>query len=260
MKFSLREGFQVVREPRPTLKSLRARCSIWQSIGTVGLAAGEILLSFDDGPNPIDDTTARLLDSLRQEGVRGAFCVCGKSVREAPELLHRMVIEGHLLVNHSYWHQPFAAFSEPALEKEILDCDAAIAAALNIPSFKSPFFRSACGWRTPILGRVLSRQQKKLLPITDFGFDTNITRHTYRKWVDHTLGVARRDRGGIFVLHDGRLRFWGECWYDPTDRDSSAYRGWVPEAAALLIRRCRAEGFRFLDPHAAGRARLRKVL
>ena len=242
------------------LKKLRAQCSIWQSIGSVGLAAGEILLSFDDGPNPIDETTGRLLDSLRQEGVRGAFCVCGKSVREAPELLHRMVMEGHLLVNHSYWHQPFAAFSEAALEKEILDCDAVIAAAVNIPSFKSPFFRSACGWRTPILDRVLARQQKQLLPITDFGFDTNLTRHTYRKWVDHTLDVARRDRGGIFVLHDGRLRFWGECGYDPADRDSSAYRGWVPEAAALLIQRCRAEGFRFLDPHAAGRARLRKVL
>jgi hypothetical protein len=171
-----------------------------------------------------------------------------------------MVIEGHLLVNHSYWHQPFAVFSEPALEKEIVACDAVIAAAVNIPSFKSPFFRSACGWRTPILGRVLARHQKQLLPITDFGFDTNITRHTYRKWVDHTVGVARRDRGGIFVLHDGRLRFWGEPHYDRRDRDSSAYRAWVPDAAALLVQRCRAEGFRFLDPHAVGRARLRKVL
>ncbi len=86
MKFSLREGFQVVREPRPTLRSLRAQCTIWQSIEDVGLSSGEILLSFDDGPNRIDNTTARLLETLSQEGVRGAFCVCGRSVREAPEL------------------------------------------------------------------------------------------------------------------------------------------------------------------------------
>jgi peptidoglycan/xylan/chitin deacetylase (PgdA/CDA1 family) len=230
------------------LNRLRAQGTIWQPIEAVGLAAGEILLSFDDGPNPFDDATARLLDTLRQEGVRGAFCVCGTSVREAPELLHRMVIEGHLLVNHSYRHQPFAVFSEQALEKEILDCDAVIAAAVNIPSFKSKFFRSACGWRTPILDRVLAQQQKQLLPITDFGFDTNMTRYTYPKWVDHTLAVANRDQGGIFVLHDGRLHFWGERWYNPTDRNSSAYRGWVPEAARLLIQRCRGDGFRFLDP------------
>jgi hypothetical protein len=80
-----------------------------------------------------------------------------------------------------------------------------------------------------------------------------MTRHNYSKWVDRTLCVARRDHGGIFVLHDGRLRFWGERRYDPSNRDSSAYRGWVPEAAAMLIRRCRAEGFRFLDPQRLGK-------
>ena len=250
MNFSLREVFQVVREPRLTLRSLRARCTIWQSIEAVGVGEGEILLSFDDGPNPIDNTTGRLLDALGQEGVRGAFCVCGKSVGQAPELIRRMMVEGHLLVNHSYWHQPFAVFSEPALKKEIEDCDAAIAGALQVPSFKAQLFRSACGWRTPALNRVLAHQQRQLLPITDFGMDTNMTRRNYCKWVDRTLGIAKRDRGGIFVLHDGRLRFWGERFYDPSNKDSSAYRGWVPEAAKLLIQRCKAEGFRFVEPGA----------
>jgi peptidoglycan/xylan/chitin deacetylase (PgdA/CDA1 family) len=228
--------------------SLRQRCTIWHSIETVDVASGEILLSFDDGPNPIDGTTARLLDILGQEGVRGAFCVCGKSIGDAPELVNRMVTDGHLLVNHSYWHQPFALLSEKSLEKEIDDCDAAIAGAMHSPTFKSQFFRPPCGWRTPPLVRQLPRLQKQLLPITDFGYDTNMTRHTYPKWVDRTLQVAKRDGGGLFVLHDRRLRFWGERFYDPTDKDSSAYRGWVPDAAALLIRRCRDEGFRFLDP------------
>ena len=125
---------------------------------------------------------------------------------------------------------------------------ALLAEAVHMPSYQTQFFRSAAGWRTPTLDHVLARRQKQLLPITDFGFDTNVTRHTYPKWVDRTLQAARRDRGGIFVLHDGRLRFWGEPRYDPRDRDSSANRGWVPEAAAMLIQRCRAEGFRFLEP------------
>jgi peptidoglycan-N-acetylglucosamine deacetylase len=233
---------------------LRHRCTIWQSIETVGIAGGEILLSFDDGPNPIDDTTARLLDILGQEAVRGAFCVCGKSIGHAPELVDRMKIDGHMLVNHSYSHQPFALFSEEALEKEIDHCDEAIACAVHSASFKPQFFRPPCGWRTPALDRLLPRLQKRLFPITDFGFDTNMTRHSYPKWVDRTLQAARRDRGGLFVLHDRRLRFWGEGVYDPADKDSSAYRGWVPDAAALLIRRCRQEGFRFLDPQVfAGR-------
>lgn len=233
-----------------SLEKLRARCTIWHSIETVGVSFGEILLSFDDGPNPIDDTTARLLDILGQESVRGAFCVCGKSIGDAPELVDRMMTDGHLLVNHSYWHQPFALFSEKSLEKDIDDCDAAIAGAVHKPSFKSQFFRPPCGWRTPALVRLLPRLQKQLFPITHFGYDTNMTRHNYPEWVDRTLQAAKRDGGGLFVLHDRRLRFWGERFYDPTDKNSSAYRGWVPDAAALLIRRCREEGFRFIDPHA----------
>jgi peptidoglycan/xylan/chitin deacetylase (PgdA/CDA1 family) len=216
---------------------------------SVGVNPGEILLSFDDGPNPIDDTTVRLLDILSQESIRGAFCVCGKSIGDAPELVRRMMSDGHLLVNHSYWHQPFALFSEKALKKEIDDCDAAIAGAVGDPLFKTQFFRPPCGWLIPGLDHQLSRLQMKLFPISDFGYDTNMSRHNYPKWVDRTLEAARRDRGGLFVLHDRRLRFWGERFYDPTDKDSSAYRGWVPDAAALLIQRCRAEGFRFANPH-----------
>jgi peptidoglycan/xylan/chitin deacetylase (PgdA/CDA1 family) len=230
------------------LTRLRQLCTIWHSMETVGVGAGEILLSFDDGPNPIDDTTARLLDVLERESVRGAFCVCGKSINGAPGLVHRMKLDGHMLVNHSYWHQPFALFSERSLQKEIDDCDRAIAAAAHSPSFKSEFFRPPCGWRTPTLNRLLPRLQKRLFAITDFGYDTNMTRHNYPKWVDRTFEVAKRDGGGLFVLHDRRLRFYGERFYDPTDKDSSAYRGWVPDAAALLIRRCRDEGFTFMDP------------
>jgi peptidoglycan/xylan/chitin deacetylase (PgdA/CDA1 family) len=226
----------------------RQQWTIWQSIETVCISSGEILLSFDDGPNPIDYTTARLLDILGQEAVRAAFCVCGKSIKDAPDLVHRMMTDGHLLVNHGYWHQPFALLSENSLQKEIDDCDAAIAGAVHSASFKTQFFRPACGWRTPALGRLLPRLEKQLFPITDFGFDTNMCRHNYPKWVDRTLQAARRDRGGLFVLHDRRLRFWGERFYDPKDKDSSAYRGWVPDAAMMLIRRCREEGFRFLDP------------
>jgi peptidoglycan/xylan/chitin deacetylase (PgdA/CDA1 family) len=231
------------------LTRLRQHFTIWQSRESAGVTPGEILLSFDDGPNPIDDTTGRLLDILSHESIRGAFCVCGKSIGDAPELVHRMVDDGHLLVNHSYWHQPLALFSEKALKKEIDDCDAVIAGAVHDPSFRTQFFRPPCGWLPPGLDRQLSRLQKKLFPISDFGYDTNMSRHNYPKWVDRTLAAARRDRGGLFVLHDRRLRFWGERFYDPRDQDSSAYRGWVPDAAALLIRRCRAEGFRFADPH-----------
>src|SRR5260370_12993741 len=97
----------------------RAQWTIWQRVQDVGLRRGEVLLSFDDGPQP--DITARLLDVLQKEDVRGAFCICGKSVRTAPDLVRRIASEGHLIVNHCDQHQPLALFSESALRQQIQD-------------------------------------------------------------------------------------------------------------------------------------------
>jgi peptidoglycan/xylan/chitin deacetylase (PgdA/CDA1 family) len=235
---------------QPFVRDLLARCTIWQHIEDVGLFPGEILLSFDDGPNLVADTTSRLLDTLKTEKIRAAFCVCGKCVREAPHLVRRMYAEGHLLVNHGDQHLPLTLFSETALEREIQGCDAALAGAVQDPGFCSSIFRPACGWRTPAVQTILGRLNRRVLPITDFGNDTSITRHNYLLWVDRTRQVAQRDRGGIFVLHDRRLRFWGESHYDVTNQETSAYRGWVPEAISALIRQCRSDGFVFLDPAA----------
>ena len=228
-------------------RRLRAQWTIWQRIEDVRLGQGEILLSFDDGPHP--DVTPRLLDVLQKEDVCAAFCVCGKSVRLVPDLVRRMAAEGHLIVNHGHRHQPLALFSAKALRKEIEGCDAVIAAALESPAFEAEFYRPACGLWTPVVEKVLAQLRKRVLPVTHFGWDTNVTRHTYRDWIALTGGAARRDQGGIFVLHDRRLRFWVEPHHDPNDQESSAYRGWVPDAASELINQFRSDNFTLLDPH-----------
>jgi peptidoglycan/xylan/chitin deacetylase (PgdA/CDA1 family) len=226
---------------------LRGQWTIWQRVQDVGIRRGEILLTFDDGPHPV--VTAQLLDVLQKKNVCAAFCVCGNAVRVAPNMVRRMATEGHLIVNHGDRHQPFALFSEEALRKEIENCDLAIAAALESAVFRTEFYRPACGLWTSIVKRVLAQLNKRVLPVTHFGWDTNVNRHTYRDWIAITQDAARRDQGGIFVLHDQRLHFLMESHYDPDDQESSAYRGWVPDAAAELINQFRSDGFTFLNPH-----------
>jgi peptidoglycan/xylan/chitin deacetylase (PgdA/CDA1 family) len=234
-------------------EKLRTHWTIWQRAEDVSIAKREILLTFDDGPHP--EITARLLDVLEQEDVRAAFCVCGRSVRVAPDLVRRMANDGHLIVNHGDLHRPLALFSEEALQKEIGDCDRAIAAAIKGSAFCTDYFRPACGLCTPVVKRVLQRLNKRLLPITHFGWDTDVTRHSYPDWIALTLRAARRDQGGIFVLHDQRLYFWLESTYDPADREGGAYRGWVPDAVSRLVRDLRSDDFTFLDPHVWSRRR-----
>lgn len=66
-----------------------------------------IALTFDDGPDPV--WTPKVLDVLARHGVRGTFFVTGRAAATSPELLRRIVAEGHALGNHSVSHQNLSA-------------------------------------------------------------------------------------------------------------------------------------------------------
>ena len=61
-----------------------------------------ISLTFDDGPDPV--WTPKLLDLLSEYGVPATFFVTGDQVVEHPEIVRRMIREGHAVGNHSMTH------------------------------------------------------------------------------------------------------------------------------------------------------------
>lgn len=76
-----------------------------------------VALTFDDGPHP--QNTPRLLDMLKQRGVKATFFVVGQNAAEHPDILKRIAAEGHELANHSYTHPVLASKSEAALREEL---------------------------------------------------------------------------------------------------------------------------------------------
>lgn len=64
--------------------------------------SGKVCLTFDDGPHPVH--TPRLLDVLREHGVRATFFVVGRLLRQHPALIRRVADEGHALGIHSFYH------------------------------------------------------------------------------------------------------------------------------------------------------------
>jgi len=62
-----------------------------------------VALTFDDGPTP--DLTPRLLDILREQGVKATLFVIGKRAAGHPELIKRAAAEGHEIGNHTWTHQ-----------------------------------------------------------------------------------------------------------------------------------------------------------
>jgi peptidoglycan/xylan/chitin deacetylase (PgdA/CDA1 family) len=62
-----------------------------------------VALTLDDGPGV--GTTREILDTLKRHGVRATFFVVGQMAAAQPELIQRMVDEGHEVGNHTWSHK-----------------------------------------------------------------------------------------------------------------------------------------------------------
>lgn len=80
---------------------LSPRVIVWRGATT----SRAVALTFDDGPNP--DFTGPVLDFLKRSGARATFFLVGEKVQARPDLVHRIVAEGHEVGSHSYRHESF---------------------------------------------------------------------------------------------------------------------------------------------------------
>ncbi|MEW6218489.1 MAG: glycosyltransferase [Thermodesulfobacteriota bacterium] len=77
----------------------------------------EVAISFDDGPDP--RYTPAILDLLAARGVKAAFFLLGNKMEEHPELVRRIVAEGHEVGLHTYSHPDLAEVSGERAELEL---------------------------------------------------------------------------------------------------------------------------------------------
>ncbi len=79
-----------------------------------------IYLTFDCGYE--NGNTAPILDALKKHNAPGAFFVVGHFLETAPDMVKRMVEEGHTVGNHTYHHPDMSAISElSSFQKEVDD-------------------------------------------------------------------------------------------------------------------------------------------
>lgn len=89
----------------------------------------KVALTFDDGPHPVN--TPKVLDILAKYGVKATFFVTGNGARKYPDLVRRIVAEGHTLGNHTLDHPDLSRLSKAKVEKQFADTQAAVDAALG---------------------------------------------------------------------------------------------------------------------------------
>ncbi len=153
-----------------------------------------IALTFDDGPN--EDATPRILDTLAQFGVRATFFMLGRHAELWPELVQRVVNEGHQVGNHGYFHRKLHLKRPGYVRRDVLLGTEAIEQSGS----KSPeFFRAPHGFRNPWVSSIASSLGQRTV-----GWSLGV-------WDSDRPGVneiARRTvkgvrPGSIVLLHDG---------------------------------------------------------
>lgn len=153
-----------------------------------------LALTFDDGPDPVD--TPRLLDLLREKGVKATFFVIGKQADQHPEIVRRAWTEGHLVGNHTWSHNSLFCFLTPRrLRAEI---ERGTESVRRSCGFQPHFFRSPVGLRHPLLAPYLQDAGLEYVSWTIRTFDTLSSNSSV---------LARRilnkaTSGDIILLHD----------------------------------------------------------
>jgi peptidoglycan/xylan/chitin deacetylase (PgdA/CDA1 family) len=167
-------------------------------------------LTFDDGPHP--DTTPLVLDILKAHGAKATFFVVGQAAERHPEVLERIVREGHELGNHTFDHPSLPRLTAAEIAEQVARC-----AAVMPPHQAPPLFRPPYGHLTAAVCWQLKRLKQQVVAWTFHCHD----------WSESSAArlleqlEARLSPGSIVLLHDALYR------YTPQDH---------PDRAAL----CRA--------------------
>lgn len=72
----------------------------------------KIYLTFDAGYE--NGCTEPILEALAKHGVKAAFFVVGNYIEQNPDLVRRMLREGHIVGNHTYHHYDMSKLSDEA--------------------------------------------------------------------------------------------------------------------------------------------------
>ena len=106
-------------------------------IGNVGEKV--LYLTFDAGYE--NGCTAKILDTLKEKQVPAAFFLVGNYIRQSPDLVRRMVAEGHTVGNHTMHHYDMSRLSDKAaFSKELTDLEALYKETIGqeLPKFYRP--------------------------------------------------------------------------------------------------------------------------
>jgi len=204
-------------------------------ITRTGDRPGLVALTFDDGPDA--EWTPQILDVLKREGVPASFFIIGENGQANPDLIKRIVNEGHDIGNHTFTHPNLGEIPVRVTDLEMNATERLIESLTG---------RTTTLFRPPYFGDAEPTTPDEVEPIVEakrLGYITVGLRVDPDDWalpgagviVNKTIeGVTNKSedadqRGQIVLLHDGG----GE-------------RSQTVEALPQIIEQLKRRGYRFV--------------
>ena len=154
-----------------------------------------IAITFDDGPHPV--YTPLILDILAKYDAKATFFVTGKKADEYPDVLKRIVKEGHEVANHTYNH---VRGNKMNSKKLITELETTAESIKRITKIKPALFRPVGGFYNDLIINTAVNNNYLVVmwswhqdPKDWNGTNTN-------KITNHVISSARP--GDIVLLHD----------------------------------------------------------
>ena len=147
-----------------------------------------LYLTFDDGPHPT--ITPLVLDILALYNAKATFFCIGDRVKRYPDIMKRIVAEGHSIGNHTQHHVSGWKSSVSAYQDEVQQ------AASMIPS---NLFRPPYGRIKRKQAKLLENEGYKIIMWTILSADYD---HSLNKEECASRVTSHIDKGNIYLFHD----------------------------------------------------------
>ena len=154
-----------------------------------------LYLTFDCGYE--NGYTEKILDVLKAKNVNAAFFCTLTEVKQNPELIKRMIKEGHIVGNHSVNHPSFAEISTEQMAEEIRGMEEYLKENFN---YSEPYFRFPKGEYT----------ENALKTVDSLGYTSVFWSLAYADWdLNNQKGeqyayekvISRLHPGAVILLH-----------------------------------------------------------
>lgn len=160
-----------------------------------------IALTFDDGPDP--QWTPEILDVLHEYGVHATFFVVGTAAIDHPDLLRRMVAEGHEIGVHTLTHADLGTLPE---WRRGLELRWAQQAVIGASGFSTAIFRPPY---SSLNNAATDSTWTAIESAADEGYLSVLTSDDSRDWTRpgaaQIVANAQPDgsAGEVLLMHDG---------------------------------------------------------